>query len=116
MLSLSKVIVWTVYLFLGSLFATVAVQFLVGQINARGLLSGRVRGGASYFSPERVQLLIITLGLALQYLAQVLENTTPGQLPPVPQSWVALLGGSHAVYLAGKAYAMLLHKPKRTSA
>jgi len=115
MLTLSKVFIWVVYLFLGALFATVAVQLLNGQINTKGLLSGRLRGGRSYLSPERIQLLIITLGIAGQYLTQVLENTKPGQLPPVPQSWLALLGGSHMVYLAGKAYAMLLHKPNSTA-
>ncbi len=100
---------WEVIVFLGALAGVVAVQMLTGQINTSGLLyghiSGRRRGEDEYFSPERVQLLVLTLGAAFYYLSEVLNNPNTGTFPPLPESWVALLGGSHLVFLGGKSYA-----------
>jgi hypothetical protein len=39
------------------------------------------------------------------YLLQVIHN--PKELPEMPALMVAALGGSHALYLGGKARAML---------
>jgi hypothetical protein len=85
----------------------VAIQLLTGQINTDGLLHGRIsgrpKGQDEYFSPERVQMLVFTLGAALYYLSQVVAN--PGKFPAVPTAWPAILGGSNAVYLGGKVWA-----------
>lgn len=110
MVSLIQASYISVTIFLASLFAVVAVRLLTCGINTAGLLYGMRREGSTfdrYFSPERLQLLIVTVAVALQYLASVLESPTPHTLPPVPQELVTLTGGSHAVYLAGKAYMML---------
>ncbi|HEY0727708.1 MAG TPA: hypothetical protein VGD38_06525, partial [Pyrinomonadaceae bacterium] len=69
---------------------------------------GTAKGGEKYFSPERIQLLLFTLGTAMFYLNDVMQNRTSGVLPDVSTETLALLGGSHAVYLSGKAYMMLL--------
>jgi hypothetical protein len=108
--SLVQISCWSVTLFLASLFAVVAVRLLTGGINTAGLLYGLRREGSifrRYFSPERLQLLITTVAVALYYLASVLESTESHVLPPIRQELVALTGGSHAVYLAGKAFMML---------
>lgn len=99
---------WEVEIFLLLLAAIVAVQLLTGKINTSGLFRGQIFGRPvgqdEYFSPERVQLLIFTLGAASYYLSQVLTNPNPGTFPPIPAAWPALIGGSNAVYLGGKIY------------
>lgn len=105
-------VIWFVKLivlvFVGGLAAIVAHRLLTGQINTTGLFYGTKKDGTKYFSPERVQLMIFTLGVAMFYLNSVTENRTSGVLPDVPKEILALLGGSHAIYLGGKAYMMLL--------
>jgi hypothetical protein len=99
-------------IFLVALIGTVAIQLLTGQIKTTGLLqgtiSGRPRDNNQYVSPERIQLLIFTLGAGLHYLSLVLTNPNPGTFPPVPQNWPAIVGGSNVIYLAGKAYSRWL--------
>ena len=104
----TNVITWEVLGFLFALFGIVVAQLLTGQINARGLLM-RKEGDRS-FSPERVQLLLATLAVAFQYLSRTLKD--PTQLPQVPQSWLLLFGGSHALYIGRRFYLNRPAKPK----
>ena len=59
---------------------------------------------------QRVQLLLFTLGTAMYNLSNVLQNLSSGVLPDVSNQTLAMLGGSHAIYLVGKAYMMLFKK------
>jgi hypothetical protein len=104
---------YVVFLFVVGLAVAVFPRLLTGRINTRHLLYGRRADGRSYFSPERVQLLIFTAWTALTYLLIVIKKREYGELPDIPASTLALLGGSHAIYLAGKAYSMLFSKPQR---
>ena len=106
MVFLTKLVCVEVLVFLGALFVLVASSLLSGWINTRGLLLGKKGDGTTYFSPERVQLLLVTLGTAFQYLLNVRHD--PTHFPPVDSSWLAIFGGSHLVYLAGKFGASLL--------
>jgi hypothetical protein len=112
MSGLSQLAQWEITLFLFALAALAAVQLLSGDINVKGLLYGRIRGRKPgedrYFSPERVQLLVFTLGAAFVYVSQVASNSHNGTLPTVPNSWLAILGGSNALYLGGKAITQFL--------
>ena len=117
MTPLSIAVKWMVGLFLGSLIALVLYRMLTGKINTRYLLYGYKPGGTLYFSPERLQLMIFTLWVGLSYLLDTYEtqvvHPTPGKppvLPDVPIKSLALMGTSHVVYLAGKAYTMLTGK------
>lgn len=110
-------IVWfvrlEVILFLGGLAVIIAYRLLTGGINTKYLLYGKQKDGSKYFSPERVQLLLITLWTAAAYLTQVahpLPGADPTKLPDIPAKTLALLGGGHAIYLGGKAYTMLFKK------
>jgi hypothetical protein len=96
--------------FVGGLAAIIAHRLVTGQINTTGLFYGTKKGGAKYFSPERVQLMVFTLGTAMFYLSSVTQNRASGVLPDVPAETLVLLGGSHAIYLGGKAYMMLFKK------
>lgn len=97
-------------MFLGGLAAIIAYRILTGGINTKYLLYGTQKDGTKYFSPERVQLLLFTLGTALFYISDVAKHRNAGVLPDIPVETLALLGGSHAIYLGGKAYTMLLKK------
>jgi hypothetical protein len=101
---------WVALGFVAALGATVLVQIFNGQINTRHLLWGRRSSGQMYFSPERVQLLLFTLWAAASYLMGASHSISTGKLPDVPSQTLALLGGSHGVYLGGKAWAMLVKK------
>jgi hypothetical protein len=95
-----------VLLLLTGFFALVVLQLLTGEISTKGLLYGTKGDGSQYLSPERVQLLLFTLALAFQYLAQVLSH--PESFPVLPESWIVVMGGSHLVYLGGKLGALLI--------
>jgi hypothetical protein len=111
---LVQLVKWEIQIFLAALIALIAIKLLIGQINTSGLLQGRIsarkRGQDQYFSPERVQLLLFTIGAGLYYITLVLSNPDPGTLPDIPKTWPALLGGSNTLYLGGKAYARWLAK------
>lgn len=101
-----------VYVFLGALAVIIAHRLMTGEINTNYLLWGTQKDGTKYFSPERVQLMLFTLGTAMFYLSNVLQNRSSGVLvlPDVSNQTLAMLGGSHAIYLGGKAYMMLFKK------
>jgi hypothetical protein len=84
--------------------AIVVLQIVMGRISLDGLLYTKDADGQRSFSPARLQLLIATVVIAAQYLHTVLAHPRLGALPPLPQSVVALLGGSQAAYLGGKAF------------
>jgi len=95
----------------------VLYRMLTGRINTQYLLYGQKPDGAHYLSPERVQLMIFTLWVALTYLLDTYETQVvhlpPGTkpaLPEVPVKTLTLLGASHMIYLAGKVYSMLIAK------
>lgn len=103
---LMKLICAEVFLFVGALFLIVVSSLVSGRINLSGLLLGKKGDGTTYVSPERVQLLLITLGTAFQYLLSVQKN--PSHFPSVDANWLAIFGGSHLVYLGGKFGASLV--------
>jgi len=109
---LLELVRWEVLIFLVALAGLIVYQLLNGQINTQYLLYGRTSAATSddknsnlYFSPERVQLLVATIGAALYYVMQTLTTAKSGHLPDIPDGWPALMGGSNAIYLGGKAYA-----------
>src|ERR1700747_2417597 len=92
----------TLWFGLLGLLVLVAWRLLTGRMNTNALLYARDRDGKLSFSPERVQLLAITLAVAAQYLGQVSQD--PSQLPDISPTWLYVLGGSHTVYLSAKSY------------
>jgi len=99
-----------VFGFLGGLAAIIFHRLLTGRINTNYLLYGTNKDGTRSFSPERVQLLLFTLWTAMSYLMQVAETRHSGLLPDIPTQTLALLTGSHAIYLGGKAYSTFFKK------
>lgn len=74
-----------------------------GKISLAGLLETKGPTGSASFSPARLQMLIATTVVAGQYLHAVTVNPLRDSLPALPPAAVAVLGGSHVVYLGGKA-------------
>jgi hypothetical protein len=114
MTGLTETTRWLVGIFLGALLALVLYRLLTGQINTKGLFFGHRKDGSLYFSPERVQLLIFTGWIGLFYLLNTFETRvvnptadTAHTLPDVGEKTIALLVGSHGIYLARKAYSLL---------
>ncbi len=97
---------WEGLFFIFGLAGIVVVQLLTGSINTRYLLCGNQPGSTrkgGKFSPQRLQLLVLTVGAAMFYLSQLLEIHS-AHFPDIDQNLVALLGGSNAIYVGGKAY------------
>lgn len=101
---------WEMMLLLVGLMLVVVYKILTGGIEVSGLLT--VKGGRDdgSFSPARVQMLMATVLTAMYYLLRVLDRQSAASLPDLPAPLVAILGGSHAVYLGGKARSFLFGK------
>jgi hypothetical protein len=95
-----ELIKWIGLAFLFILLGSAALRILTGGVRTKELIAGTTSNGSRFLSGARVQLLIMTLLAAAQYLSQVWQS--PQKLPDIPQSWLLLLGGSHAVYLGTK--------------
>jgi|HubBroStandDraft_1064217.scaffolds.fasta_scaffold02679_13 hypothetical protein len=103
-----QLVVWEVWAFSFALMSVLLVHALTGKLNLSALLMKKE--GDRSFSPERVQLLLATVVVATQYLAQVRKD--PSHLPEVSQNWLLLLGGSHALYLGRRFYLHKTDKPR----
>lgn len=89
-----------VRLFLLSLAALLAYRMLTRKVVVDGLLRDRTKGQA--VSPERVQLLLATLALSAQYVAQVAHGSGTA-LPDVSSVWLGIFGASGGIYAAVKS-------------
>jgi len=91
-----------VKLFLGALFAMLAYRMLAGQISMKGLFADGATG--QQVSPERVQLLMTTLMVAMQMVRQVAQGGT--SMPEVSTQTLVVLGASSGLYTAVKGLKM----------
>lgn len=92
---------WEMIILLGGLMAIVLGKILTGSIATTGLL--RTSKDDNSFSPGRVQMLMATVIAGMYYLLQVIDHPTANSLPQVPNMLVGVVGGSHAIFLGGKA-------------
>jgi hypothetical protein len=90
---------------LTALMTLIAYRLLTRQINTKGLLDDKT--GRGVFSPARLQMLIVTLGIAIYYVAMVLKTKETGELPHLPKEFLLALGGSHLFYLGGKVLGLV---------
>jgi hypothetical protein len=82
-------------IWLAALTAVIAYRFLTGGLSLNGLFSmDGVR-----FSPERLQLFIVTLLMAVGYAEESLRTM---QMAPISNELLALFAASHGAYLGGK--------------
>ena len=100
---------WEGLILIVGLFGVVFWKLCTGEIDLDQLFdgdSGEDDDQTSDVSAGRVQMFLVTISAAGYYLMQVIQN--PHQFPDVPTAMVGALAGSHALYLGGKAQAMLL--------
>ena len=90
-----------VFAFLGGLAFLLIMRLLSGEINVSGLLwQTNPMTGKAEFSPARIQLLVMTLVAAGNYLLQVIAH--PHVLPEISNQLVLLQGASGGTYLLAK--------------
>ena len=115
----TTVLRYEVLLFLGALALIIFYQRLTGKINMRRLLFAKGRSAAgpstrrrtSGLSPSRIQLLIVSIGVAIYLLTAVLRD--PSQFPEIPSGLLLLMAGSGTIYLARKANNLMLRRSIR---
>jgi hypothetical protein len=86
---------------------SISFLMLKNKINIRGLL--QEKSGNQINSPERVQILILTVIFVAVYLLEVIHNLNqcqvlevPCSLPEIRTEYLFILSGSNFVYLWGK--------------
>jgi len=117
--SITTVLRYEILLFLVVLALVVAYQMLAGKISMRRLLFAKGRAAAgpstgqkpSGLSPSRIQLLVVTFGVAIYLLAEVVRD--PSQFPEIPSGLLLLMAGSETIYLARKINNLLLRRDIR---
>jgi len=118
--SVTTILRYEVLLFLGALTLIVFYQLVTGRINTRRLLFAKGRAAASSLtrqessglSPSRIQLLVISIGVAIYLLAEVIRD--PSQFPEIQTGLLLLMAGSEAIYLARKANNLVLGRKGNT--
>ncbi len=96
---------------LGALAVIVLIKMLRGDINTTGLMCS-AKGPDSNADPERVTLVMLTVGVALYYLVNSigipLEELRGANgefyMPDLPSDALVLLGGSQTAYITGKIF------------
>ena len=97
MKSLETAARWELMVLIGS-FGVVCLWQIFRSVTFAGLL----RSADGSISPGRIQLLVLTVMTAMQYLLTTIHD--PSHLPTLPSNLVTALGGSHLVYLGAKAW------------
>lgn len=90
---------WVGVLLFGGFFAVISWKLANGNIPLDQLLE--TGGPSSSSSASRAQSLAVTLFVAAYYLIHVIQN--PKQFPELPGALVAMLAGSHSIYIGAKA-------------
>lgn len=122
MLYLAKAAQLETIFLLAALAVVIACKVIAGDISCSGLLTvakdPKRTDAASEFSPARAQMLMATLLAGMYYLIQVINNPSSDRLPDAPGALVGIVGGSQAIYLAGKvqgAWDLLTSRRKSSS-
>jgi hypothetical protein len=105
MIDATRLVYWGGVIVLGGFAGLILWKLFTGAISLDYLLYGDRADQTTFFSPGRTQLLMVTILTAGYYLVQVLHD--PTTFPKIPTAWIVALGGSHAIYLGGKAQSLL---------
>ena len=110
---------WAAIALVAGFAGVVCWKLLAGDIPLDWLLYGDARGlrgakSSTFFSAGRAQMLITTLAFSVYFLTQVIHD--PTKFPDVPNTLLGILGGSHVVYLGGKAQALYFGRLRDLSA
>jgi len=92
--------------FLVVLAATIGYKLVSGSIPLRGLLTGERRDNTDYFSFGRLQLLVVTIIVAGDFLWRFLSASSHDTLPDVSVFSLVVLTASQVLYLWEKVRAL----------
>ena len=100
---------WALIVWLAVLFAMVLLALFRGDIRTHGILQSDQNGD---FDPERLALLLATVGTAIYYGVGAIglsldDMTRPDGLvymPDIPKELLYLLFGAQSTYLTGKIF------------
>ena len=106
--ALAAALRYEMLLLLVILIGIIGYKLLVQEINVSGLLLDKTN--RRVVSAGRLQLLIVTLSIAIYYLFMVMDTKDSEKLPDMPNEFIVALAGSHSIFLAGKFYDMVLSK------
>lgn len=106
MATLAYAIMWFMFAWLAALAAIVLLR-LLGNGRLGELLYTSKPGGAAGndIDPERVQLIVVSLGAIGYYFVQGIQAAATGPISSLPEASAALnavLAGSNTLYLSGK--------------
>ena len=94
---------WIFFGLCGTLFVTIALRMLNGEIVTSGLVAGDT---SRILQPERLQAALIAIGLPIAYAAMVIDEAARiGPLTRLidPPEWMLVAAaGSQSLYIAGK--------------
>lgn len=94
---------WLFLSFFILLALTLLLKFLVDDISLKGLLAQKSKHGLNHLSVGRIQLLVVTTAVALNYLRDLVAKSSGSSMPDISRVTIWILGASQMFYLAGKA-------------
>lgn len=103
--TLAHVLLFLLLAWLAALAVTVIGKTFFGTERYRGLLETvRGNGTEASFDPERVQLLVVSLGAMTLYAMDAIHAVATGHVTSLPdaETLLVVLTGSNTVYLSGK--------------
>jgi len=93
----------------------IGYRCLNGGIGLNGMLAHDGEAQADHRpAPDRIQMLVMFLFALVAYGRLALTAATSHSMPPVPPELVALLAGSHGIYLSGKLTRALQGRKKHS--
>ncbi len=92
---------------IGALTVVITLALLNGDINMRGVLEKKPLTRAGELSPERVQLMVITIAAAATYLTKLPSWTDATKLPELDTAWLTAASVSNGIYMIGKGLRVL---------
>ena len=98
----AKFMIIEIWFLLIVMSAIIISRLITGRINLKGLLYEK--NIANKFSPVRIQLLLVSVAVALYYLFKLYDD--PTRFPMVNKDVVLLFGVSNLVYIAGKYWVL----------
>lgn len=92
---------------IGILTLVIASAMLNGDINVREVLEKKPLTRTGEVSPERVQLMVVTIAAAATYLTKIPSWTDPTKLPDFDRAWLVAASASNGIYMVGKGLRVL---------
>ncbi|MEI9928310.1 MAG: hypothetical protein WDN44_12205 [Sphingomonas sp.] len=95
-----RAVEWAILAWFALVLASIGWQVLAGRMPISGMVARRDGSGITF---HRLQMVGVTLLFALAYLIDAIARGPGEGMPDISTPILAVLIGSHATYLGGKA-------------